>query len=127
MTMEVRLKDIQDRKVGSVVHVDTYTFKDQKAADAWALTLGDGDVLLYFRDARAQLSDLSIRQKTSAIIVQEEANAKKAGFPSAAAARIQTSFDITFPETIFKDSIADKYAAQGVIIFTPPYMAWGVS
>ena len=120
MAMEARLKDLQDRKVGPVIHVDGYTFKDQKTTDIWALTLGGDDVIRYFRDARAQLSDLSTRQKSSASIVQEEANAKKAGFPSAAA-RIQTSFDITFPETIFKDSPADKHAAQGGIIFTPPF------
>ena len=121
MAMEARLKDLQDRKVRSAIHVAGYTFKDQKTTDVWALTLGGDDVIRYFRDARAQLSDLSTRQKTSVSIVQEEANAKKAGFPSAAAARIQTSFDITFPETIFKDSPADKHAAQGGIIFTPPF------
>ena len=88
MVMDVRLKDLQDRKVGLAIHVAGYTFKDQTATDAWAITLGDDDVLHYFRDARAQLSDLSTRQKTSANIVQEEANAKKAGFPSAVAARI---------------------------------------
>ena len=69
MAMEARLKDLQDRKVGSAIHVAGYTFKDQKTADVWALTLGSDDVIRYFRDARAQLSDVSTRQKTSASIV----------------------------------------------------------
>ena len=61
MAMEAHLKDLQDRKVGLVIHVAGYTFKDQKTTDVWALTLGGDDVMRYFRDARAQLSDLSTR------------------------------------------------------------------
>ena len=45
MTMEARLKDLQDRKVGSAIHVAGYTFKDQKMTDDWALKLGSDDVI----------------------------------------------------------------------------------
>jgi len=49
MAMEARLKDLQDRKFGSAIHVAGYTFKDQKTTDVWALTLGNDDVILLQR------------------------------------------------------------------------------
>lgn len=111
--MEETLKVIQSRKAGSAVQAGPYSFKDAASTDAWAVSLGDPDIVRYFVDARMQLAALNTSQRTEASLLQEEANARKANFSSSATAKIATSFLITFPEAIFRDSTAAKDAPQG--------------
>ena len=43
---------LQSQKAGSAVTAGGYTFKDGVGAQAWALTLGEADLMRYCLDAR---------------------------------------------------------------------------
>lgn len=117
--MEDEFKKLSSQKEGSGVSAGTYTFKDITAVETWAQNLGGVEMALYFQDARAQLGTLNQILKTSGQIVREEADAMKAAFASALDAKYQTAFDIPFPESIFRESKAEKDQAHGGIVFVP--------
>ena len=68
-----------------------------------------------------QLSKLNTRQRTTAEIIQDEANAKKAGFTSGESATTIAGFDVRFPDSIFKRSNSQKDADSGGVVFAAPF------
>ena len=119
--MESALKVLQSRKAGSAVQAGPYTFKDAPSTMAWATALGEPTLMRYFVDCRVLLASLKSQASTEASILQDEANAKKAGYNTATEASIASSFSITFPEAIFKASASNKDAVHGGMVFTSSF------
>ena len=119
--MKKMLSELRDRKVGSAISIGGYTFRDQSATEAWAQTLGDGNLITYFCDCRLQLGLLQVGQVTANQILKEEADAAKAKYDSAASARAVISFAVTFPESMFRQSTSNVHAANDGVVFSAPF------
>ena len=100
--MQDAFKDMQAaaKKGGTAVTIRGYTFKDVASTEAWANLLGP-DIISYFVDMRLQLSLISTRLKTSEKFIQEQADARKAGYASHGVAKAIASFYVIYPETLF--------------------------
>jgi len=121
--MKKMLSELRDRKVGSAISIGRYTFRDQSATEAWAQTLGDSNLITYFCDCRLQLGLLQVGQVTANQILKEEADAAKAKYDSAASARAVISFAVTFPESMFRQSMSNVHAANdGVVYSRHPFL-----
>jgi hypothetical protein len=118
--MQDTFKDMQAaaKRGGVSVTIRGYTFKDVVTTEAWANLLGS-DIISYFLvDMRLQLSLISTRLKTSDKFIQEEADARKAGYASHTVAKAIASFHVTYPETIFQSSGKSADAGKGAMSFT---------
>ena len=112
---------LQHQKAGSAVSAGGYTFKDSASTQAWALAIGEPDLMRYCLDARQQLSMLATKVRLSEDIIKEAADAKKGGFSSPESAKVVTSFSIPYPETIYRVSTTAKDAHRGGIVFMPAF------
>ena len=117
--MQDAFKDMQAaaKKGGTAVTICGYTFKDVASTEAWATLLGP-DIISYFVDMRLQLSLISTRLKTSEKFIQEQADARKAGYASHAVAKSIASFHVIYPETLFQSSGKQADAGRGAMTFT---------
>ena len=117
--MEDAFKDMQAaaKKGGTAVTIRGYTFKDVAATEAWASLLGP-DIISYFVDMRLQLSLISTRLKTDEKFIQNQADARKAGYNSHEVAKAIASFYVIYPETLFQSSGKQADAGKGAMSFT---------
>jgi hypothetical protein len=119
--LQADLKAMKEGKVGDAIHIAGYTFKNGKSAEAWVKAIGVVDIERYCYDMYMQLSRLHTKERTSQQIVQDEANAIKGGYTSNEQAMVKASFEVRFPDSIFKKSNAAKDAESGGVVFTAPF------
>jgi len=72
------------------------------------------------------LGELLTGQKLESEILRQEADAKKAGYGSVAAAKVATIFAIAYPESVFRFSEAVKDASQRGVVFTASFSSYAV-
>ena len=119
--LQEKVQAMQQQKAGSAVSAGGYTFKDIASTQAWALAVGEADLMRYCLDARQQLTMLGTKVRLSEDIIKEAADVRKGGVTSPESAKVVTSFTIEFPETIYRVSTAAKDAHKGGIVFMPAF------
>lgn len=93
-----KIQAMQHQKAGSAVSDGGYTFEDIASTQAWAMAVGEPDIMRYCLDACQQLAMLGTKIRLSEDIIKEAADARKGGFTSPESAKVVTSFTIEFPE-----------------------------
>jgi hypothetical protein len=124
--MNDAILELQAGKDASAITIGGITFRDKKDTEAWARLLGGNDIAKYFVDARVQLGALHTRVKTTNEVIKSEANAKKAGYSCHDEAVTSASFQVIYPETIFRESLRDQDAVSGGVVFTAPFSSYNV-
>ena len=76
--------------------MEGYSFKGHMSCVALTALLPGGDPAKHFVDVRSQLGGLSTRMKTTPDIIKEEADTRKAGYPTHDEATTTASFDVPF-------------------------------
>ena len=121
---EARLQAIEDRNVGKAVTMGGMTFKDPSDVDAMFSPLGKDEYSWYAWDFSVQVT-LALRDTMSmAETLSLKASAKKAGYSNHRAALVKSTFETTYPDSIFKSSMSTKDADQGGIVFKPAFASF---
>ena len=121
--MEDQLRDLKAQKDGFTLSFGGYDFKNLEASRAWVQTIKELNLAKYCVDACMQLGALTSQYKTRQGIIKEEADARKAGYLSADAANTSASFDVAYPELIFKESNKPTDAATGGMVFVAAFLS----
>ena len=122
--LQLAIKDILSKKVGDSVTIAGHTFRDAAAAAAWAAPFKDPELFGYAVDAKAQIAGAMDDAFTSSEILAQRADVKKAGFASVKAAKIATTYDLTYPEVMIRHSAGQKDAKEGGYVFQPGFSSY---
>ena len=86
--------------------------------------LGDDQIYRFGHDMKDQLIGCMDDHYTMSESMSNEAAAIKAGYHSYAAAKVASSFGVTYPENIIRRSGAAKDAVNGGYAFTPAFSSY---
>ncbi|KAL7466323.1 hypothetical protein ACHAXS_006628 [Conticribra weissflogii] len=101
-SIESRLQVVEDRRLSEAVEIGNTVFKNVQACNAWVVTLQDQEIYRFCVDFLSLLMLTQDAFETISEGMHARADAYKAQFNSLMAARISTSYELTFPEHIVK-------------------------
>ena len=117
----VKVKFLEDRRIGQAVERGGRIFKDQKAVEAFVLASGDNDIYRYAVDMVSLVMLTQDPFTTIAEGMATEAAAFKAQYNSLLEARLSISYNITYPENITKRVDKKEAANTEGWVWTGPW------
>ena len=120
------MTDLENRNVGKAVTVAGYTFRNSAQVKAWAALTNDPELFRFAWDFKVQVIKALDSASNIGEVMSNRAAAIKAGFTHYKSAFIMSTFELVYPEGIFRTSTAAKDAHQGGLVFRAAFSAFKI-